>query len=145
MEANINKCHFLSSININSNIELDHWCIQNSGTQKLLGITIDRKLTFNEHVSNLCKKASIKLSALARMFPYVKVDQRKTLMKAFFMSQFGYCPLVWMIHSRSLNSRINALHERALRLVYNDFVYNFCKKITLSQSIKKICMTLPLK
>ena len=41
-------------------------------------------------------------------------------MKAYITSQFGYCPLVWMFHSRSLNSKINSLHERALRITYGD-------------------------
>ena len=41
-------------------------------------------------------------------------------MSAFIESQFGYCPLVWMFHSRTLNNRINRLHERALGLVYKD-------------------------
>ena len=35
-------------------------------------------------------------------------------MNAYFMSQFGYCPLVWMSNSRKLNSRINGLHKRLL-------------------------------
>ena len=67
--------------------------------------------------------ASMKITALARVLPYMTLKQRRTLMKAYFMSQFGYCPLVWMNHSRSLNNRINTLHERALRLVYNDFFF----------------------
>ena len=46
-------------------------------------------------------------------------------MKAFINSQFGYCPLVWIFHSRTLNNRINKIHERALRLVYNDKVSTF--------------------
>ena len=41
-------------------------------------------------------------------------------MKAFITSQFRYCPLVWMCHSRTSNNKINKLHERALRLVYDD-------------------------
>ena len=41
-------------------------------------------------------------------------------MRAFINAQFGYCPLVWMFHSRTLNNRINRIHERALRIVYND-------------------------
>ena len=41
-------------------------------------------------------------------------------MKAFITSQFGYCPLVWMFHSRAINNRINKLHERSLRIVYKD-------------------------
>ena len=42
-------------------------------------------------------------------------------MKAFIASEFGYCPLVWMFHSRKLNSRVNKLYERALRIVYQDY------------------------
>ena len=41
-------------------------------------------------------------------------------MKSFITSQFGCCPLVWMFHSRSLNNRINSIHERALRITYGD-------------------------
>ena len=41
-------------------------------------------------------------------------------MNAFITSQFSYCPLVWMFHSRTLNNRINKIHERALRLVYKN-------------------------
>ena len=41
-------------------------------------------------------------------------------MKAFIESQFSYCPLVWMYHNRTLNNRINKIHERALRFVYKD-------------------------
>ena len=46
-------------------------------------------------------------------------------MKAFLASEFGYCPLVWMFQSRKLKSRINKLHERALRMVYQDYVSSF--------------------
>ena len=38
----------------------------------------------------------------------------------FFSSQFSYCPLVWMSHSRQINSKIDNLHCRALRIVYRD-------------------------
>ena len=41
-------------------------------------------------------------------------------MKAFIESQFAYCQLIWMFRQRSSNTRINHLHERALRIVYND-------------------------
>ena len=52
----------------------------------------------------------------------IKWTQKKrcVLMKAFITSQFSYCPLVWMFHSRTLNNRINKIHERALRLVYKN-------------------------
>ena len=47
-------------------------------------------------------------------------NQRKTILAAFIISQFGYCPLVWIFHNRKLNNRINQLHERSLRIVYQD-------------------------
>ena len=39
-------------------------------------------------------------------------------MKAYIISQFGYCPLVSMFCSRGLNNKINSLHERVLRITY---------------------------
>ena len=41
-------------------------------------------------------------------------------MNAFFNSQFSYCPLIWMCHSRIINKKINRLHERCLRIIYFD-------------------------
>ena len=135
MKANIDKCHFLSSLSADSNIKIEESVIKNSNSQKLLGITIDRNLSFNEHVSKLCKKASLKISALSRIFPHIDICKRKILMKAYFSSQFGYCPLVWMNHSRNLNNRINALHERALRLVYDDFTSSFTELLEKDNSV----------
>ena len=47
-------------------------------------------------------------------------EKRRKLMKAFIKPQFNYCPLIWMLHSRTMNNKINRVHERALRLVYSD-------------------------
>ena len=41
-------------------------------------------------------------------------------MNSFIESQFGYCPLVWMFYSRSINNKINRIHERVLRITYNN-------------------------
>ena len=88
--------------------------------KKLLGINIDNKLSFDYHVAGLCSKASQKLHALSRISHFMKTKQRQIIMKSFIHSQFGYCPLVWMFHSRKLNNRINKIHERSLRIVYDD-------------------------
>ena len=61
--------------------------------------------------------------------------QRKKVFKGFIMSQFSDCPLVWMFHSRKLNNRINHLHERALRLVYQDFTSSFEELLTSDRSV----------
>ena len=48
-----------------------------------------------------------------------------TLMKSFIDSQFNYCPLIWMQHTRSLNNKINKLQERSLLIVYEDYTSSF--------------------
>jgi len=50
-------------------------------------------------------------------------------------SQFSYCPLIWMLHSRSSNNRINQLHERALRLVYKDYISSFDDLLTKAKTL----------
>ena len=45
--------------------------------------------------------------------------------KSVFKSQFNYSPLVWMCCNRSWNTKINRLHERCPRIVYNDNKWNF--------------------
>ena len=89
------------------------------------GVHVDRKLSFDEHVSNLCKKAGRKLSVLARLSSYMTLTQRRDLMKSFIKSQFGYFPLVWMFDGRVLNRIINHLYERSLRIVYKDSMSSF--------------------
>ena len=56
---------------------------------------------------------------------FMSLNQRRTLMKTFIESQFGYCPLIWIFHSRIVNKKINHLHERALRIAYKDYISSF--------------------
>ena len=86
----------------------------------LLGVSVDNKLSFEPGLNLACKKVSQKLHALARVSKFISKKELRVTMKAFIMSQFSYCPLVWMCHRRTLNNKINKLHERALRLVYDD-------------------------
>ena len=51
-------------------------------------------------------------------------DRRRMVMKALIESQL-IIALIWMFHSRTLNSKINRLHERALRIVYSDYKLSF--------------------
>ena len=46
-------------------------------------------------------------------------------MESFSESQFGHCPLVWMFYSRGVNNKINHMHERGLRIIYEDNISPF--------------------
>ena len=94
-------------------------------TIKLLGINLDKNLKFDIHVESICQKANRKLNALGRIVNYMELPKRRILMNAFFKSQFNYCPAIWMFHSRTLNNKINRLHDRCLRIIYKDKISNF--------------------
>ena len=137
MKLNEDKCHFIISgykreIMFANIGESRIW---EKGQQKLLGVTIDKNLKFKEHILNQCKKAGKKLSVLGRVCHILNLERRRSLMKAFIESQFGYCPLVWMFCGRQENNRINHLHERALRIVYNDYKSTFENLLELDNSL----------
>ena len=56
-------------------------------------------------------------------------------MRTFIESQFNYCPLLWMFHSREMNNKINKLHERALRVVYKNYDITFEQLLEKDKSV----------
>ena len=127
MKLNTDKCHLLVSGHKHevTFAKVGDDKIWEKNKVKLLGITIDRQLNFESHMTKLCDKANNKLSALTRLIIFLDLPKRKILLKSFFESIFKYCPLVWMFHGRQINNKINRLHERALRMIYNEYEDSF--------------------
>ena len=119
MKINGDRRHVLVTTEKPVSVNIDGNNVKLKNEQKLLGMKFDH-VSFEGHITSLCKKASQKLHALARIVNYMDFPKRKVLMKAFPTSQFSYCPLIWMLQSRTLNNGINNIHERALKLSYND-------------------------
>ena len=89
MKANAGKFHVLLSTSCKLTVKIKNVQIKNSQSEKLLGITIDNDLNFEDHINNICRKASVKVSALSRIAPYVDLPKRKQIMNAYFKSQFS--------------------------------------------------------
>ena len=126
MKPNQSKCHLMIAdidhryYSSKTYVYLDNAFLENEESVKLLGIQIDQNLDFSEHITSLLKEGNQKLHALMRISKYLTKDKLRLIMKTFIESQFNYCPLLWMYHSRGLNQKINKLHERTLRVVYNN-------------------------
>ena len=131
MLLNENKCQLLiiESSRISRNdiakIKTENKTMEEVKTGKLLGIKLDNNLTMGEHIKRICKQASNKLYALPRISHFLNEQKRQILMKSFILSQFNYWPIVWMYCQRKSNNLINRIHERALRIAYNDYVSDF--------------------
>ena len=74
-------------------MEIDNTDICNSKCEKLLRVKFDHKITFDDHISKLCRKASRKIHALARVTS-MNISKRHILLSAFFTLQFSYCPFI---------------------------------------------------
>ena len=135
MQGNAGKCHILLSTKEKIVTKVDSADIENSQSEKLLGVTLDSDLNFEKHINNICGKAKAKLSALSRVATYMNFENKKTLMNAFFKAQFNYCPLVWMLHSRRLNNKVNRLHKRCLRVVHNNNQSTLQELLDLDNSV----------
>ena len=120
MKANPDKCHFICSSSVKTSIMIENKQIRNSSCEKLLGVFFDSKLTFQSHIDNICKKASQKLNAISRITPYMDLNKKRLAVNGFYMAQLNYCPLIWMCQNRTYSNKINRLHERCLRSIYND-------------------------
>ena len=101
---------------------------------KLLGIEIDSKLTFNKHVETLCSKVNNKISAFSRLNNYISREQALTICNAVILSNFNYCPLIWLFCGKGANKEIDRPHKRALRILYKDYESSFKKLLTRSGS-----------
>ena len=73
--------------------------------------------------------------ALTRCAKFMSAERRPLIFKAFIISQFNYCPLVWMFHTKQLNNRINSLHEKTLRVTYQDRNSSFTELLNLDKSV----------
>ena len=138
MKPNQGKCHLMIAdidhkyYEGKSFIFLEDAFLENEEIVKLLGVHVDQKLAFEEHINRvILKEANKKLCALMRISKFMSQEKLKNLLRSFIESQFNYCPLVWMFHSRTTHNRINKLHERALRIAYED------KSSTFEQLLEK--------
>ena len=131
MLLNKTKCKFLivespkSRRNEAAEIKIHDQIIVENKEGKLLGITFDSNITMNKHIKNICNQAGNKINALARIAKFLYGSKRKLLMNSFVLSQFNYCPIIWMYCQRQSNNLINKIHEGALRIAYNDYVSSF--------------------
>ena len=131
--------------------ENHNWCIYDDASLKtstketLLGILLDWRLSFDQHVSSICSKASKNLHGLKNIATFISFEKSRTLLKAFTESQFN-CPLIWMFHSRIMNNKFNRIHEGALRLDYSDhvsFLTNYLKmtnQFLFTTETIKVCL-----
>ena len=92
-------------------------------------------VNFEEHMKGVLAITGRRLTALAKTSNILNFSKFRLLIKSFVDSQFSYCPLVWMLCSRTLNNKFNKHQERSLRILYNDDISTFTQLLEKDNSI----------
>ena len=86
----------------------------------LLGVLVDNKLDFSEHIDVVVRKSSRQVTALYRFGKHLSEDRKLCLVKSFLMSNFNYCSLSWHFCGKQNSQKLERILKRALRFVFND-------------------------
>ena len=145
MKANPNKFQYMllkpmnnTSQIVSLSICVDEKCrLENVQTIKLLGITLDHRLNYNNHVKIICAKAARQLNTMYRMH-FLSNDTKQVIVQSFIMSNFRYCDVVWHFTSLRSCKKIENIHERLLKYLTrrNDFTYQELLKYTKCRSLR---------
>ena len=127
LEANPGKFQMLVLGARNTVVEISVGNVKISPTDsvELLGIIIDKDLSFSAHINSLCSIARSRIWSLNRIRNLLIFDQRKLIFNAYVMSIFNYAPIIWMFCNKTTYEEITKVHKRALRILLCDFQNNY--------------------
>ena len=93
-------------------IPVGNTIISSMERMKVLGITIDDKLNFSEHISNVCIKAGWQLNVPQRLKRVLDYKSRMAIYNSFVVSNFNYSPIVWMFASKKSPEKIENIQMK---------------------------------
>ena len=105
---------------------------------ELFGVTIDKDLTFKQHVPSICKKVNNQFSVMTRFGKLMSTETMLRLYKAFILPHFYCCSMVWQFSSKQDFDKLDLLNKRILRFILKDFnsEYNNLLKKTGTANLK---------
>ena len=106
--------------------------INSRNSVKLLSIEIDNTLSFEQHISTLCNKASNRLNLIQRIQKLMSFKENEVLLNSFVYSNFNYGHVIWHFCSSKSLYKITKIQERALRILHNDFVSDYAELLKKS-------------
>jgi hypothetical protein len=121
----------LLSKDFNVKIENTSDTIKGSVSVKLLGVTIDSRLCFDDHVDNICLKSGRQVNALRRISKFLTLHDRKLVYNSFICSNFSYCSSVWVFCGLGNERKIENIQKRAMRFIYNDYEHTYNEMLVM--------------
>lgn len=122
LELNPLKCKvmlFSKYSNINLNILLDNERLEVVSQYKTLGLILDDKLSFDQHVSLVISRVSWTLRRIYNVAYYLPLAVRRRVAIALCLPLFLYCIEIYSCTSASNIERLKKCFNRVVRYIYN--------------------------
>ena len=82
-------------------IHINGKMIKSEETVKLLGVTLDYRLDFDPHISNLCKNAATELNVLKGLKNFIGFKEKRFLFRALYTRISTTVPLCGIFHQQN--------------------------------------------
>ncbi len=116
------QCMFISNDSNNTiNVNIDNAVLSPSSNIKILEVTINERLTFNEHINIICSNAARQLNAIKHLQFNLDKESILAIYRSYILSNFNCCPLTWHFCGIQNSRNMEKIQERALRFVYEDY------------------------
>ena len=138
LSFNSDKCNVLrvtrSTKQIDTEYTLHGQILKQLDSAKYLGVTIEQKLSWNVHISNVVKKANSSTAFLRRNLQIPQTHVKANAYNALVRPQVEYASVVWDPFTKANIDKIEMVQRRAARFVHN----NYRRDVSVSDMISKL-------
>ena len=86
-------------------------------TFKLLGVTLDRELNLDQHVSNVCKKVNQRCAIISRNVYLFSPKFKETIFKSLVLTHFDYCSTLFTFIKQSSLMKLEKCFSKSLKQI----------------------------
>ena len=124
LTVNIKKTHSMFLGRKKRRSEIEHLCVEHDGqtlrneqTARYLGVFLDDKLCWEQHIDSVSKKVSRSLAVLRRASKHLTLKTRMVLYNAVVLPHLDYCSVVWANCTKKLQMRLERLQNYGMRVI----------------------------
>lgn len=124
LSLNVNKSNFIlftNKLNLPPiNIHVDGTRIERIKSGKFLGVMIDERLSFKEHIGSICKKLYRSCGVIGRVADILPSSSIRCLYSALVLPHLSYCVEIWGRSSATELTKLVSLQSRCVKQLRTD-------------------------
>ena len=122
LSLNIKKTHFMCFSAKNKSrpgisLQIDREAIAEVNKSKFLGVVVDNKLSWKDHISFVCRKVARDIGVIIKARKVLHNESLKCLYYSFMYPYMIYCNQVWGSACKTNIEPLQVLQKRAVRII----------------------------